>query len=762
MPNYTQRHETATSSMLAWRQQNAKLGLAIEDDVGADTDEPPDHHPLQLSPVTSRFPKAAVRRGNDQHHQSLLTRALQTPSDDEAAEPALDLSTSRRRRSLTSNISLASTAELTSDTGVTSPARTSSPSPRLPSGAFAAATADPVDIQQAHSGLAPLPKTEASLSHVAKEQHGPVQGSGSVPPPAVEKKRCISFACGAKPVRTDTAPVVPTVKTEQKAEPAAAPKRPCIKFACPARPQSDVGTAKPLDTQEATPKHTPQRRSNESSPASIRKQRSPSVGRRGGRSLTPRRASQPTRAKKFLSGENLDLQTESSRFHEFATDEPQEDDWIRQDKTATRRKLTIDDTLKMELEIRRLGKEAEEEAEQEENDDDAEAEDGALDEEDENEDEDEEDEDDEDEDQDEDDDASGYSSDDDGSDGYNTDNEVGFASSDDEDDDLVLWTTRQPGQLSLSGATPMERRPSLGEHSDSSSYSGRAPRQDKPKNRELGKVIRSGTPELPDSTDFVCGTLDEDRPLEEAYLSCLAARKREKLRVIPQDIDPSFPTSDPEDEADEDTYKAGHDSDEQLWLHGEIEDLDHEHHERADRRKKKGDSPKRYRSPPPKRHFSPPPKVRGRSPRRLPERHSPPKRWRSPAPRQKITPPNASPIQNERGVIFEPMAPRPNITHTKSLPRPGAGFTNMKHRRNRAPTTSTKDKHVRGAIDIVKGLEQKRQRRKEKFHQKYCNRARKGQVPEKRPQPGKGAERMKELGLIMAGKIGPGNYVLSI
>ena len=68
----------------------------------------------------------------------------------------------------------------------------------------------------------------------------------------------------------------------------------------------------------------------------------------------------------------------------------------------------------------------------------------------------------------------------------------------------------------------------------------------------------------------------------------------------------------------------------------------------------------------------------------------------------------------------------------------------------------------RGAIDIVKGLEHKRQRRKEKFYQKYCNRARKGQIPEKKAQPGEGAERMRELGLILAGKMGQGNYVISI
>lgn len=72
------------------------------------------------------------------------------------------------------------------------------------------------------------------------------------------------------------------------------------------------------------------------------------------------------------------------------------------------------------------------------------------------------------------------------------------------------------------------------------------------------------------------------------------------------------------------------------------------------------------------------------------------------------------------------------------------------------------DCHLRGAIDIVKGLERKRQRRKEKFFQKYCNRARRGQIPERKPQPGRGAERMKELGLLMAGKKDQGNYVLSV
>jgi len=64
------------------------------------------------------------------------------------------------------------------------------------------------------------------------------------------------------------------------------------------------------------------------------------------------------------------------------------------------------------------------------------------------------------------------------------------------------------------------------------------------------------------------------------------------------------------------------------------------------------------------------------------------------------------------------------------------------------------DGHQRGAIDIVKGLEHKRERRREKYHRQA-----KGK---KKPQPGQGAERMRELGLFMAGKTGTQDpYMLS-
>ncbi|KXH38617.1 hypothetical protein CNYM01_11459 [Colletotrichum nymphaeae SA-01] len=272
--------------------------------------------------------------------------------------------------------------------------------------------------------------------------------------------------------------------------------------------------------------------------------------------------------------------------------------------------------------------------------------------------------------------------------------------------------------------------------------------------------IRPGTPELPDSTDFVCGTLDEDRPMEDAYMSCLAARRREKLQLIPQDIDPSFPASDPEDEGEEEIYNpVHHSSDDEMFFHGKMEDLHHKNDRSRRQKKAEHTPPKRFHSPPPiKRRASPAPKNRGRSPRRLFDGPSP-RRLRSPAPQMLKSPP-ASPRNGHGAITFKTLASRPGLTVTKSLPRPPSMFPHMaKGRRSKAPAN---DLHIRGAIDIVKGLERKRQRRKEKFYQKYCNRARKGQVPERKPQRGLGCERMRELGLLMAGKIDQGNYVLSV
>lgn len=69
----------------------------------------------------------------------------------------------------------------------------------------------------------------------------------------------------------------------------------------------------------------------------------------------------------------------------------------------------------------------------------------------------------------------------------------------------------------------------------------------------------------------------------------------------------------------------------------------------------------------------------------------------------------------------------------------------------------------RGAIDIVKGLERKRRLRKEKMHQKMCaKQAAKGEKQYK-VKPGKGCERMRELGLqIQEYKGGRAEHILSL
>jgi hypothetical protein len=442
-----------------------------------------------------------------------------------------------------------------------------------------------------------------------------------------------------------------------------------------------------------------------------------------------------------------------------------EDDWIRRDHKSGSGRITIDDTLKKENAIRKLGEEVEEEEELEdqleEEADNGDDDDQVVDNEDDVDDEDDDDVDEDGTDVEFDDDQSADESiADGGSDGYNTDNEVGFADSDEEDDDLDLWTTGLVvNQLTLSGVTPVRRRSSFaGEMLSDSSLNGRKERRTRAK-----RVPRAATPELPDSTDFVCGTLDEDKALEEAYVSRVMARRKEKLHPIPQDIDPSFPTSEPEDEA-EDLYINGHHgSDDQMF--GEMEELSDgmdrkkHHHKNASPKRYHSPAPKRHHSPAPKRHHSPAPRARGRSPRRLFDGHSP-RRLRSPPP-QVSRSPAASPVVAGQGIGFKPLATRPGLVFTKSLPRTPAVFGPVKTRRGRSGTI-TQENHVRGAIDIVKGLEQKRQRRKEKFYQKYCTRARKNPAQTKRPAPGQGAQRMREVGLTMAGKLGQGNFVLSI
>ncbi|CZR66213.1 uncharacterized protein PAC_16114 [Phialocephala subalpina] len=766
-------YEMGLQDFFTWRSQTVATATPADEDeeLPADVDEPPDHR-LKRGPAHPDFHKSIVRPQNERS-ESLLTKAFQKGPEPDTPQSDIRVATDlTRRRSMMSNASLASTAELTSDGGLTSPARTNTPSPPIPGSTYTSFapysfTSKPV-----------LPTTLVAKADSVEPVRSEVIGVSPKAQPAVEtvvKKRCITFMCdGKKGIDSKPKPAVlavsqPAPITEKTPTEAPQPRKCTIKFACTGpKPSEKACKAVATDVPQRQKPAETQKSVTARSPSIPRKSPKPALS--SSKSNTSRRTSHSpvaVRAKpKYIIADEKTLQlSEATRFHEFASEELQDDDWIRKDADIPRdRKLTINDTLKMENAIRALGNEAEEEALEDEEDDDEE--DQVDNDSDENDSDDEDVEDDEDE---FDDVEIGIdSSEDEGSDGNETDNEAGFAESDDESDgegEFSFWTLGRKihhhGQASI--YRPSAHRTASTSSIDSLNHM--EPTVKKRRSRAMPMKLRPGTPELPDSTDFVCGTLDEDRPLEDAYVSCIAAKNAAKHKRTPQDIDPSFPTSDIEDEEDEnDDIEDANGSDEQVWLHGKFEESDNERYGRRRsttmRRKSPGHSPRRLHSPPPKqtRHRSPPPrKLFGHSPRRL----------RSPPPPRHVRSPQASPTST-RAIPFAVLASRPGLTHTKSLPRTPNAFCRQYNASRLAAANGNNmdagdnDGFQRGAIDIVKGLEQKRQRRKEKLYQKECNRKKKGHG-ERRPQPGKGAERMRELGLLMAGKTGPRDdpYMLS-
>ena len=503
---------------------------------------------------------------------------------------------------------------------------------------------------------------------------------------------------------------------------------------------------------------------------------------------------------------------EANRFHEFASSDEKPEDWV-QESTCHRSRLTVDDTLQKEKTIRQIGEEAEEEALQEE-----EAEEDAL--------------------------SGAIESDDDISDaGFQTDDEEGFAESDDGSDDGSDYEWWAPNRSSPVEATMAPgdaiRLPTMHNGSTSSLSSIVSPAHrpssillNKSRKRPQTKAIpiRSESPELPDSTDFVCGTLDEDKPLEEAYLSCLEQRRAAKRR--PQDVDPTLPDELMEADEDEDQAEApavhgrsrGEES--ETFVHGtmdSVDDSDSDDEPRGRRREPKSKlsprpwplrlqshtprtaSTKRMKSPipgskihpkPPKspmppsmtfstkfgkasqkkgrKMYSPAPRgLFGHSPRRM-RSPPPPTKLKSPPPSRRSSPSDVKSMPF--GTAF--LGSRPQLTHTASLPRSPNPFSHK-----RAPfipptpeqiETSDEDEegedtareskagYTRGAVDIVQGLERKRLRRRQKFYERYCRKEEKrrerGEV--KRPTPGEGAQRMKQVGIECA--VYRGKRVLSI
>lgn len=752
MPQHELGSHTAQPNRAAYNAPTrAAPAMLSEDDMVADVDEPPD---LQRTPRPSALKLHDSFKGSFTKHAprcerqtSLLSTALHSSTE---TSPIDYVPRGMSCVSMWSNNSV-STAELTSDGDITSPGtRTSSPSPPLPP--VSSHNMLPIPTKPLEQTISVVPQEGEHVAAILKE--APVGTSGEHKVEAgLGRKRCITFACGGK---KDTKPEPEASRaapaSSQKAEP---PKRACtIKFACPTKISTDA-PAKPRATRAASPAPPPRPRTT--SKASPKAHRGSDSTVRNPSPVSVRKTRLSDRSRRLSSNSDL-ARTEAFRFHEFASSEEEVDEWT-QESTCHRRPLTIKDTLIIENNLRQLGEEAEEEALDDEEDDDI-----LEDNEDEDElDDDDDDADDVDDDEDEQDSEAGDVSSDEG---FQTDNEEGFAVSDDDSDagsDYNWWT---PGRSTA--ATSIEQldhiRPS-GRRSVSESSIGSLESEHREhrylpekiiKRRKSRPVnIRVPSPELPDSTDFVCGTLDEDRPLEEAYISALEARRQAKHKRTPQDVDPTFPTSDPEmdeeDEGDEPDHIAS-ESDQHFMLHGQMDALNGELRGRRKHlppKRSPAQSPRRLRSPAPiKRaaHRSPPPrKLFSQSPKRM--RSPAPIRLRSPPPtRRGSTFQVESNKRIDVSVQFSALAERPVPMMTSSLPR--TPITQNPPELDSDDEDTPNEFPVRRAIDIKVGLEKKRQRRKEQLYKKMQKH--KQCSKEKRCAPGKGAERMREVGLGLA------------
>ncbi|KMU77607.1 hypothetical protein CISG_01364 [Coccidioides immitis RMSCC 3703] len=553
---------------------NATNTPAIDgDEVPAEPDEPPDHRDSRSRPslITTRsatlpppaYAKTKTISVDVKKPESLLTRALLsspelTPVEPSPAnlQPITELS-GLTTSSAVSNRSLPSTAELTSDSETTSPLRSNTPSP-------------PLQYNR-------LPRIDNHVNiHKGSADVGELQVEASL-----GRKRCITFACGGRLLEEEKKASSEPMKETPKVEPAK--RKSALTFVCPVRPSGSDGEVQ--KDGAASRRILPGSRASRSpAPPTLRKASQVSIVPSEQKNLyaeaSPEKTSSTIQEK---AKDTLEL-SDAVRYHEFGS-ESDEDDWMNQ-ATDYERKITMNDCMRKEIAIRKLGEEST-------------VQDG-----------------------------------DEPDDGNESDNEAGFASSDESDDsgEYGFWTPK----VASGGATDQHGLSrGISRRDSNTSVESHSQRRSKP--IKLPK-FRPGTPTLPDSTDFVCGTLDEDRPLEAAYISCMEERRRSKHIPIPQDIDPSFPTSDPEDE-DDDNLEGG--SATSARPHGRGSGPFQGFDEECLRGRSKGPasrtspnhSPKRLQSPPPRRLF-------GRSPKRL--RSPPPARLRSPPPTRRTSVTQAS------------------------------------------------------------------------------------------------------------------------
>ena len=741
------------------------------EEVSAEVDEPPEQ--LEWSPSQLNFPHLKLTPSY-LRRESLLTQQILSEtehSDDGHPPPPRTMST----QSTWSNPSTTSMAELTSDDGrsVASPAISPPLSPTHRN-------------TQAVSGKPLEPKVK-----IVGEDHVGLNGdSRTTSEKSVEanlgRKRCISFACKSK---QEAKPVDKPAAEVQKPEPVSPPKRKCmLKFVCPTRSGSDSKPEEKNPTKRRISPPPPHRRPSLNgkhrgsdatvthvSPKAVRKSSTP--GNATPKGNTSETGPQPRR---YSGGSSDEDGGDSTRFHEFGASDDEPDQWV-QESTCHRKRLTVNDTLQKENVIRKTCEEAEEEVLEEEEEDEEEELDeelaavAELDEAD-----------------------NGMEDDYESDEGFHSDDEDGFASSDSEGDDDSDYEWWRPGNVSTAATSveQLDRLAIVNSHqavpssSLGSASSGHMSRQtSKVSFKKLRSrtnataavpIHRPGSPDLPDSTDFVCGTLDEDRPLEQAYINKRKLQDAANHKARPQDIDPTFPTSDPEmDEEDDDDLDDGSASEADDLMHGELEEL-HGTVKKASPIRARGRS-NSHRSPPPpttrihtpppaKRtapRSPPPPTMRARSPapRKLFGRS--PSRAKSPMPVKRMTSPPNSPTNASAQFASAPhgLAGRPALTHTASLPRGGpialSKLATIASDQEDSDTGAATEIPKRGAIDIVKGVQWKRQRRKEKLYQKACAKAA-AKDRNHKVKPGKGAERMREVGLQLQQYRGKAGHILSL
>lgn len=712
---------------MVFSSEQPSLSAGQDVEVIDDGDEPPDQHRLHNHQNDSIYIKSPPMVAEKK--ESLLTRALRSPD----LAPA-DRGRVQKGSYPISNASGHSTAELTSDGDLTSPAYSNTSSPPHPPALQLAPALEPRIAS---------PPSDPNESKVEAD---------------LGRKRCISFACARQPQpskepekkKSPTTTTTTATTTVLENVDAAKPQRKTtLKFACPARQSED----KERPANRRIPSYTS--RSNRS-PAPSSRRTSPDSDRNAAAAAKPTTTAIILTKKPgsiHMTGLGEFQPSEETRFHEFASSLDEVDEWVAR-SAEYQQKITVADCMKKEMAIRKLGEEAEAEAIAEE-------------EEEENKEEDDDDDDDQEEDLNDDEEdietIHDYSSDD----GNESDNEAGFADSDDESDgnsEYEFWapstTTAATSADNMDLVRLAAERRNSNTSIDSLKHEDTQRRPSlvgKGKGRHAINIPRAPTPDLPDSTDFVCGTLDEDRPLEVAYMSCIEERRRKKHVPVPQDIDPSFPTTDPEDneddmEEEDEVEEPEIEEDKAAAIAARIEDD-------LLRGRSKGASTKKSARASPRRLHSPPPRIHGQVS---------PKRTKSPAPPKSRTalaaglPPIAIPGVNITGPVQ-----RPYYSRTKSLPRtPNPFFVSFERSRlsstRRASLSSnsssnsggavsrSREPHTRGPIDIIQGLERKRMKRKEKFWRQHCRKAAAKEQSERRAARGKGAERMRELGLEVA------------